>query len=958
MSHAHLLCTGPIGGAVSLGKNRVLVSVQGDGVTCYDVTTRAPVLAWALGSTDQDFSSAAIYDYATNLCFAAVRPRAAASASGKSSVLAWSADASNGTIAKLSQAIHLPDLHALFPVSHTPEGEEEEAAAAAAEDKMDAEVDGSGNALPGVLAVFAAGGAALCSGTDVVAEAEGGPGQHTVAACYQRNVLVTVHSDSRGSGAVSATVYRVQGAELQAEPAVELLPPTTGCRAVAAASTPERTAVLWSDGSVAVYLVPGDVRPLVPGPDFSGPSRRPAVHRRLAGFRLPASKAKAAATKKRGAASEPAAAAAGVAMAAMSERQVAVVGWATDSNGALVLRLVVLETNAACVQIAHDFSAQDVGMSAFDPSKPVQVDCLGSGTNQLAVTVGTAVLIVTCADLKPPTLANLLGALAVDKALAAMRADDSTGLGSAGTGLLRMPAPGGGAAGAAPGAPLLGSTVAVNPAALAAARVLHADDLAALCNPLGGAPRPMEGLMEAKQPVKRAQWLVEGEVTWRCTQEESSAAIEQEERRVWQAVQEPAAAALQSDAALQQLLEPLLGLCCSSGLELSPRLVCRLLMLAAEKEFWGAVAAILAAQHPGLLSDVPGLAAAAADAGQFTIMEQLLQCSAAKTPVAEAAALLRVLVSPASSEAAGQAREARHEAAKAATDAAAAAAQQAAQGPAEQQQQQQGEQPSQTQEGGSTPEQPLGRRRRRKAEDEAAAKQAEAAAAAAAAAGAQAAAAEGPGAGGQRGAAALPAAQLPLCEVLTKPGAREQAVATCCRAAVEGLSPSDSCLHPLVSLHHPQQILRDAMRSLTAEQAVQLLRYATAMLRNHLTLVGGCTVGWQPPLQLPAGVVLPPQGAVFSWANAILDAKTFQLSHEPEAVTLMAELRALVKQQLANTKPMLRLAGMIEQLLQQQQQHTQLMAKTAHYSVQWLDLRVRSPEEQTQQAASAVPPML
>jgi hypothetical protein len=183
--------------------------------------------------------------------------------------------------------------------------------------------------------------------------------------------------------------------------------------------------------------------------------------------------------------------------------------------------------------------------------------------------------------LKPPTLANLLGALAVDKALAAMRADDSTGLGSAGTGLLRMPAPGGGAAGAAPGAPLLGSTVAVNPAALAAARVLHADDLAALCNPLGGAPRPMEGLMEAKQPVKRAQWLVEGEVTWRCTQEESSAAIEQEERRVWQAVQEPAAAALQSDAALQQLLEPLLGLCCSSGLELSPRLVCRLLMLAA-----------------------------------------------------------------------------------------------------------------------------------------------------------------------------------------------------------------------------------------------------------------------------------------------------------------------------------------------------------------------------------------
>lgn len=126
---------------------------------------------------------------------------------------------------------------------------------------------------------------------------------------------------------------RQQGGKLEVEPAVELVAPSAGCRAVAAATTAERTAVLWSDGTVAFYLVPGDKRPLVPGPDHAGPRRRAAVQRRLAGFRLPAGKQKGGGGKKRGAAAEPEAAAGGVAMAAMGEKQVAVVGWAAGSEG-------------------------------------------------------------------------------------------------------------------------------------------------------------------------------------------------------------------------------------------------------------------------------------------------------------------------------------------------------------------------------------------------------------------------------------------------------------------------------------------------------------------------------------------------------------------------------------------------------------------------------------------------
>jgi len=37
MATAYTLCTGPIAGAVSIGKGRVLVSIQGDGITAFDV---------------------------------------------------------------------------------------------------------------------------------------------------------------------------------------------------------------------------------------------------------------------------------------------------------------------------------------------------------------------------------------------------------------------------------------------------------------------------------------------------------------------------------------------------------------------------------------------------------------------------------------------------------------------------------------------------------------------------------------------------------------------------------------------------------------------------------------------------------------------------------------------------------------------------------------------------------
>lgn len=166
--------------------------------------------SWALGSgTGQEFSSAAVYDYATNLCFAPLRARgtgAAAGRAGQDTVLAWCPDDTGGTITQLAHPLNLPAVHRVFPLSHTPEGEEEEAAAAAEEDS--GVVDGSGAAKAGAVAVLASGAAALCSGGEVVAEAEAAAGRQTVAAALQGSRLVVISSEPRG--AAFATVYSVE----------------------------------------------------------------------------------------------------------------------------------------------------------------------------------------------------------------------------------------------------------------------------------------------------------------------------------------------------------------------------------------------------------------------------------------------------------------------------------------------------------------------------------------------------------------------------------------------------------------------------------------------------------------------------------------------------------------------------------------------------------------------------
>ena len=301
----------------------------------------------------------------------------------------------------------------------------------------------------------------------------------------------------------------------------------------------------------------------------------------------------------------------------------------------------------------------------------------------------------------------------------------------------------------------------------------------------------------------------------------------------------------------------------------------------------------MAVQPPGLLGDVPGLAAAAADHGRIELAAELMQRTA-DVPAAELAAVLRVLLEPPGSDAAAAGRQARHEAAAAAAAAAQEAAQQAAAGvpQAQQVQQEQQQEDEQQQEAPATAGKPGRRRRGRKRGGS------DAGAAAAAAAG------EGgedsdsdvedltalvptifePGAdrsrGGAQAGAAGPADSAQAAP--EQPGEREAAVAACCRAAVEGLSPADTCLHVVVALPQRQAVLLAALQSLSGTQAVQLMRYLVASLRNVTEIVGSAAAGWAPPLHLPPGAALPSLEQLVAWTSGLIDSCLVKLALEPE----------------------------------------------------------------------------
>eukprot|EP00887_Chlorella_sp_A99_P000200 scaffold13.g200.t1 len=906
MATPHVLCRpGAVCGISSAGSERLAVTANdGGGVTCYDLSTQRLVQAWATGGPVQDFAAAAVYDAASGCFYAALAPGAAPKARG-STVLAWRVSAEGATLHKLATQLHLPEpVHALLPLEPPQSrgrgqprgqldqqrqlgGQQQQTKQQQQEQQLELqegaeapmEVDGSGHARPAVAAVYASGGVALCTAGEVVGEAPGprGGASHALAAWLDAaaGVLTLVHCD-RASGAASIASCSVVGGALDCGPAARLAPPANGARAVAAAGGAGRTAVLWSDGTLAVYRTPA--APSNSSSSSSSSPLAPTLTRWLAGLRLAAPKGRAPgktpgwAGKKRGQGGDvaPAGAGASATVAALEGGLLAVVGWSTEGGpGATAVRVIVLDWTFGCIQACENLDCGQLGLGAPDASASLQAAALppGSAAGQLALAAGGAVVLLDL-PLRPPTLAQLVGALAVAGAEAR----------------------GGGAA-------------ARNPCAAAAARALHADELARLAAPTGDGPRLVAPRFTPRPTAAGAPALplVECDVEW---PEVGAERLDAAEAACSRALQDPGHAALTSEPAFEQLIQPLLDLATKQGAVVSPRLLARLLLAAAGARRWGAVRALLAAQHPGSLGACPGLAAALAAAHQYALLQQLL-VGATDLGADELAEVLRGLLSPAASEAARQAqREYRAAAWHAAENLVQAAEEQA------------------TAAASGRPERPRGRKAaggggggRRRQQPQGGADGAEEAAHAF----------EADAVGGE------PDAGLPP-EV-----ADALAVAACAAGAVDGFTPAQQCLHPLLAARHDSGMLLGALRQLSGPQAVALLRYLLVLLRNLAHTVGDrfAAAGGLPPL-----LVLPHPLAALQWAGLAIDANMSALVLRPEAAPVLAELRSLVEGELGTLRRLAQLRGVLQHI-RSGAALPRPRGAACRYSVELLDLRVR-----------------
>lgn len=437
------------------------------------------------------------------------------------------------------------------------------------------------------------------------------------------------------------------------------------------------------------------------------------------------------------------------------------------------MRVIVLDTALGCVQSCQDLHCDEMGVGVSPGATCVQAIGLTSG-GQLALALNSVVVLLHL-PLRPPTLANLVGALALCSSSAA-------------------------------------TATATAPCAAAAARALHPDALAALGPPMGDGPRlvvPAFTPLEAQAPLAAAaagpgapaggglfagrtasgapppRPLLEAEAAWA---EVGAERLDEAEAGAGAVLADAGHPSLASEQAFRAHLRPLLDLASKQGAVLSPRLVSRLLAAAAERGWWAAARTLLDASHPGSLAACPGVAAAAAAAHQFQLLHRLL-VGASDLGVDELASVLRTLLAigrdKRSAAAAQRYRAAgRQEAERLVAAAEAAAAREAA------------------------------RRRGRQGQD---------------------ADNEADGGGG-KGTAAAGGGQV---DDLAPPELEQAlALASCAAAALDGLSAPQFCLHPLLAGGHDLGVLLAALRQLSAAQALALLRYLAVLLRNLAGVAG------------------------------------------------------------------------------------------------------------------------
>jgi hypothetical protein len=169
---------------------------------------------------------------------------------------------------------------------------------------------------------------------------------------------------------------------------------------------------------------------------------------------------------------------------------------------------------------------------------------------------------------------------------------------------------------------------------------------------------------------------------------------------------------------------------------------------------------------------------------------------------------------------------------------------------------------------------------------------------------------------------------------------RALAAARIAAATVEGFSPAQAALHPLLAARHDPGILTAALRRLSSAQAVSLLRYLHIWLRNHARLPADALALASENSAAGDGVVVAPTPqAVLDWICSTLDANLARLASNASAAPALVEARRTVHHQVDAMRGLSRVKGAIEHL-QCGAPLPMPPAASGRYAVELLDLRV------------------
>lgn len=597
------------------GRERVIVTIGGDGVTQYDLNTKTSLRSWALGKGNVEFSAPAVYHRGSKHYFAAVH-----GTSSDPTLLAWGTSSENtGTIQQIANHIPLASrVAAVLPVN-TPRLTHPRAGDGASTMEIDTPLA----TAPAVYVVHTDGTVSLCSTAEVLSTNKEASGSPLVAASLQDGALHTVHS-IRGPGSPPGALlgrFTSIGPKLRCDALQQVAPPTEGAVPVAAVHAMSRTVVLWSDSSVIAY-------------DDQSKTGEAAYTRKLKGFtnldsnrsssiRVNAAK-EASKTpggkKKRGLPTTTSISNGGyadggtgvgapAALIDAGDGVVVNIGWSSTTGTTSSLRCIAIDAIFGAIQCVTTLSGGDIlgtSTAKLDSTNSIQavgLPSLGTHRRHIAAAVGGAAIVAEL-EICPPTLANLIGAFSVP-----FQSQHNAAAGG------KTIANGG--ASSSPAAR----------AALAASSALHEDDLAELVAPRGGTAGPLKyhihDLHSKSNASSTAKDLLNpAKIDWEV---QGAAGLRDAEAAAWMKLLDAGSEKKGlTESTFMNIAQPLLTKAQKSRAALSYDLLCKLLLVAAESKHWGAVENVLSAQHPGSLAGCPGLAAAMAEAHQYPLLHLLL----------------------------------------------------------------------------------------------------------------------------------------------------------------------------------------------------------------------------------------------------------------------------------------------------------------------------------------------